>query len=64
MFLEHKNLDLSIECFFFYIMCKVEDDGFHFLGYFSKDRLRVENQTNNLSCIMVLPCFQKGGYGK
>ena len=64
MFLDHKNLDFTIECFFFYVMCKVDEDGFHFLGYFSKDRVRVENQTNNLSCIMVLPCFQNGGYGK
>lgn len=57
MFLDHKNLDFTIECFFFYVMCRVDEEGFHFLGYFSKDRVRVENQTNNLSCIMVLPCF-------
>ena len=43
MFLDHKNLEYSIECFFFYVMCKVEDDGYHFLGYFSKDRVRTEN---------------------
>ena len=64
MFLDHKCLDASIECFFFYVLTLVQEDGFHFLGYFSKDRLRTENQLNNLSCIMVLPCFQKGGYGK
>ena len=64
MFLDHKNLDYTIECFFYYVLCEVKDDGFHFAGYFSKDRARLENQTNNLSCILVLPKFQKSGFGK
>jgi len=43
MFLEHKNLEFSLECFFFYVLCEVKEDGFHFAGYFSKDRVRLEN---------------------
>jgi len=69
MFLDHKYLELSIESFFFYVLCEVRDDGYHFLGYFSKDVCTPASKDNkkdhnNLSCIMVLPCFQKGGYGK
>jgi len=54
MFLDHKNIYNSIEAFFFYCLCEVKDDGFHFVGYFSKDKIRVVN-SNNLSCILVMP---------
>jgi len=63
MFLDHKNVNSSIEGFFFYVLCEVKDDGYHFVGYFSKEKIREENQ-NNLSCIMVMPFVQRGGYGK
>ena len=63
MFLDHKNVSNSIESFFFYVLTEVKDDGFHFVGYFSKERVREEDQ-NNLSCIMVMPFCQRGGYGK
>ena len=54
MFLDHKNLYNSIEGFLFYVLCEVKEDGFHFVGYFSKERETLTNQ-NNLSCIMVMP---------
>lgn len=63
MFLDHKNVNNSIEGFFFYVLTEKKDDGFHFVGYFSKEKFREENQ-NNLSCIMVMPFVQRGGYGK
>ena len=44
-------------------MCEVKEDGFHFIGYFSKDKIRTIN-SNNLSCILVMPFMQRGGYGK
>ncbi|VDK61864.1 unnamed protein product [Anisakis simplex] len=40
--------------------CKVDEWGAHCVGHFSKERL----STNNLACIMVLPPFQRRGYGK
>ena len=65
MFLDHKNIYNSIEAFLFYALCEVKADGFHFVGYFSKEKIRhsVAN-TNNLSCIMVMPFCQRAGYGK
>jgi len=54
MFLDHKNVNNSIEGFFFYILCEVKNDGFHFVGYFYKKKIREESE-NNLSCIMVMP---------
>jgi len=53
MFLDHKNVYNTIEAFLFYVLCEVKDDGFHFVGYFSKEKVSVN--TNNLSCILVMP---------
>jgi hypothetical protein len=65
MYLDHKNLYNSIEAFLFYILCEVREDGFHFVGYFSKEKVQEENEkTRNLSCIMVMPFCQRSGYGK
>ena len=65
MFLDHKNLYNSIEAFLFYVLCEVKEDGWHFVGYFSKEKVRDPNaNTNNLSCIMVMPFVQRSGFGK
>ena len=65
MFLDHKNIMSSIEAFFFYCLCEVKEDGFHFVGYFSKDKIRIQNiPSNNLSCNLVMPFCQRSGYGK
>lgn len=61
LFLDHKNVNHELDSFNFYILCEIEPDGYHFVGYFSKEK---ENQENNLSCIMVLPNKQRYGYGK
>lgn len=62
MFLDHKNVCNSIEPFLFYILCEIKKDGFHFVGYFSREKSQASE--NNLSCIMVMPFCQRGGYGK
>jgi hypothetical protein len=36
MFLDHKTLYYDVEPFLFYIMTEVDDEGCHFVGYFSK----------------------------
>ena len=46
----------------FYILVKVDEYGADLLGYFSKEKHSVEN--NNLACIMILPPYQRNGYGK
>jgi len=56
-------LEKSIESFLFYILFEVKNDGFHFVGYFSKSKTRDKFQ-NNLSCIMIIPFYQRFGYGK
>ena len=36
--------------------------GYHTVGYFSKEKNCQDNY--NLACILVLPAFQRKGYGK
>ena len=61
LFLDHKNIWHEIEAFYFYVLCERRPDGYYMVGYFSKEK---ESQDFNLSCIMVLPAWQKCGYGK
>ncbi|MFH4973320.1 hypothetical protein AB6A40_000029 [Gnathostoma spinigerum] len=60
LFLDHKTLFFDVETFLFYVLCEVDAVGAHVVGHFSKERL----SSNNLACIMVLPPFQRKGYGK
>ncbi|ORY42764.1 hypothetical protein BCR33DRAFT_851415 [Rhizoclosmatium globosum] len=62
MFLDHKTLYYDVEPFLFYIMTERDDDGFHFVGYFSKEKRSGSNY--NLSCILTLPIHQRKGYGQ
>ncbi|XP_029655757.1 histone acetyltransferase esa1-like [Octopus sinensis] len=65
LFLLHKTLYYDVEPFMFYVMilrpqsASVEGD---FVGYFSKEKNSGHNY--NLSCIMVLPVFQRRGFGR
>jgi len=61
LFLDHKNLATEIDTFYFYMLCERRNDGFHFVGYFSKEK---DSSVNNLSCFVVLPNKQREGYGK
>lgn len=36
MFLDHKTLYFDVEPFLFYVLCDVDRDGAHMVGYFSK----------------------------
>ncbi|KAH9945286.1 uncharacterized protein BXZ73DRAFT_96273 [Epithele typhae] len=61
MFLDHKSLFYDVEPFLFYVITEVDDDGAHFVGYFSKEKLSPKNY--NVSCIMTLPVRQRQGWG-
>jgi hypothetical protein len=61
MFLDHKSLFYDVEPFLFYVMTEVDDDGAHFVGYFSKEKRSPKDF--NVSCIMTLPVRQKSGWG-
>ena len=63
LFLDHKTIYFDVTPFVFYVLTENEKDGrAHVVGYFSKDKKM--NNNCNLSCILILPPFQKKGYGK
>jgi histone acetyltransferase SAS3 len=61
LFLGSKTLYYDVEPFLFYVLCEYNDLGYHFVGYFSKEK-RASSQ-NNVSCILTLPIHQRKGYG-
>lgn len=61
LFIDHKTLFYDVEPFLFYLVVVSDTSGSSFAGYFSKEK--STKTTNNLSCIMVLPGFQKRGIG-
>jgi histone acetyltransferase MYST1 len=62
LFLDHKTLYYDVEPFYFYILTEVDDRGCHMVGYFSKEKNSTDDF--NLACILILPPFQRRGYGK
>ncbi|XP_053209827.1 histone acetyltransferase KAT8-like [Panonychus citri] len=62
LFLDHKTLFFDVEPFLFYILCEVDNQGAHLVGYFSKEKESPDG--NNLACILTLPPYQRKGYGK
>jgi len=62
LFLDHKTLYFDVEPFLFYVMTEVDNEGAHAVGYFSKEKESPDG--NNLACILILPPFQRKGYGK
>ncbi|XP_069680107.1 histone acetyltransferase KAT8 [Periplaneta americana] len=62
LFLDHKTLYFDVEPFLFYILCEVDKQGAHLVGYFSKEKESPDG--NNVACILTLPPYQRQGYGK
>lgn len=62
LFLDHKLVLYSTDPFLFYVLCEKDEYGFHIVGYFSKNK--DFQDPLNLSCILVLPCYGRKGYGK
>ncbi|MEQ2228454.1 hypothetical protein ILYODFUR_008924 [Ilyodon furcidens] len=62
LFLDHKTLYYDVEPFLFYILTKNDEKGCHLVGYFSKEKLC--QQKYNISCIMILPQYQRQGFGR
>ncbi|SAM07280.1 hypothetical protein [Absidia glauca] len=61
MFLDHKTLYYDVEPFLFYVMTESDKGGYHFVGYFSKEKESVMDC--NVSCILTMPNHQRKGYG-
>lgn len=62
LFLDHKTLYFDVEPFLFYILTEVDRHGAHLVGFFSKEKESPDG--NNVACILILPPFQRKGYGK
>lgn len=62
LFLDHKTLYYDVEPFYFYVLCEIDRKGYHIVGYFSKEKESPDN--NNVACILILPPYQRKGYGK
>jgi hypothetical protein len=62
LFLDHKTLQWDVEPFLFYIICEYDIYGYHFVGYFSKEK--ESSQGYNVACILTMPFHQRKGYGK
>ncbi|CAN0024507.1 unnamed protein product, partial [Choristocarpus tenellus] len=62
LFLDHKTLYYDVDPFLFYVMCEVDEFGFHPVGYFSKEK--YSDLGYNLACILTFPAFQRKGYGR
>ncbi|KAI8915895.1 acyl-CoA N-acyltransferase [Gorgonomyces haynaldii] len=62
LFLDHKTIHYDISHFWFYVLTERKGKKHQVVGYFSKEKQSVEGY--NLSCILVLPPFQRKGYGR
>lgn len=62
LFLDHKSIYFDVSPFKFYVLTENDNEGNHFVGYFSKELSFFTEY--NLACIMILPPYQKCGYGQ
>uniref|UniRef100_A0A914MEG6 histone acetyltransferase n=1 Tax=Meloidogyne incognita TaxID=6306 RepID=A0A914MEG6_MELIC len=62
LFLDHKTLYYDTDPFLFYVLTEYDQKGFRLVGYFSKEKESADEY--NVACILVLPPFQKRGYGR
>ena len=62
LFLDHKTLYYDVDPFLFYVMCEMDSDGFHPVGYYSKEKYSEVGY--NLACILTFPAYQRKGYGR
>ena len=44
LFLDHKTLYFDVEPFLFYILCEIDKQGAHIVGYFSKEKESPEGK--------------------
>lgn len=62
LFLDHKTLYFDVDPFLFYVLCEVDNRGYHPVGYFSKEKF--SDVGYNLACILTFPSHQRKGYGR
>lgn len=62
LFLDHKTLYYDVDPFLFYCMTERDENGYHLIGYFSKEK--ESSESYNVACILTLPQYQRLGYGR
>ncbi|KAI8809914.1 acyl-CoA N-acyltransferase [Cladochytrium replicatum] len=66
LFLDRKSIFYDLDNFLFYVLTETErtrkSEIEHVVGYFSKEKISLEGY--NLACIVILPPFQRRGYGR
>ena len=62
LFLDHKSIYFDVSPFKFYVLTENDSKGSHIVAYFSKENSL--SSEFNLACIMVLPPYQRKGYGQ
>jgi len=62
LFLDHKTLYFDVDPFLFYVLCEVDERGYHPVGYYSKEK--YSDVGYNLACILTFPSHQRKGYGR
>jgi histone acetyltransferase MYST1 len=62
LFLDHKTLYFDVDPFLFYVLCEMDERGYHPVGYFSKEK--YSDVGYNLACILSFPAHQRKGYGR
>lgn len=48
---------MQVDPFLFYVLCERDAEGYHLVGYFSKEKASQED--HNLACILTLPAYQR-----
>ncbi|EKM60584.1 uncharacterized protein PHACADRAFT_82828 [Phanerochaete carnosa HHB-10118-sp] len=61
LFIDIKTLFFDCDNFLFYILTDADSTRDHVLGFFSKEKVSYDEY--NLACIVVLPPYQRMGYG-
>jgi len=62
LFLDLKTLYYDVDPFLFYVLCEIDDRGYHPVGYYSKEKYSEVGY--NLACILAFPPYQRKGYGR
>lgn len=60
-FIRHKTMTEDVQLFKFYILVVNKNNQKQIVGYFSKEK---QSACYNLSCLLIIPCFENMGYGK
>ncbi|EIW86217.1 acyl-CoA N-acyltransferase [Coniophora puteana RWD-64-598 SS2] len=61
LFIDVKTIFFDCDNFLFYILTDADSQRDHVIGFFSKEKVSYDDY--NLACIVVLPPYQRKGYG-